>query len=151
MNEIARLKGESTSALSSFKTNLETVNVENKIINELNDKISEIFKNKFTGDDFNLLEYIKNFNDWFNSLEYSQNIAIINLFGIFVIIISLFSIISIFYGNKIIDYLGLEYYPWLTKFIALRRKFQNFYLLINIFLITVISIIMFWMNLTLIL
>ena len=72
------------------------------------------------------------------------------IFNFKIFIISLFSIISIFYGNKIIDYLGLEYYPRLTKFIALRRKFQNFYLLINIFLITVILIIMFLMNLTLI-
>jgi replicative superfamily II helicase len=63
LNEIETLKDEGTSALSFFKTNLETVNIENKIINEFNGKISEIFKNKFTGDDFNILEYINNFND----------------------------------------------------------------------------------------
>ena len=51
-----------------------------------------------------------------SNLNYDQNVAVLNLFGLFTIIISLFSIILIFYGNKIIDSLNLNYYlPRLSK------------------------------------
>jgi hypothetical protein len=39
-------------------------------------------------------------------------------------------------------------YPKIAKFIVLRRKFQQFYLFWNIFVITIVSIIMFLMNLS---
>jgi hypothetical protein len=85
-----------------------------------------------------------------NSLDHVHNIAIINLFGIFLIIISLLSIIFIFYGNILLDYLNLEQrYPKIAKIIILRRKFQGYYLWWNIFIIAIVSIIMFLMNLTL--
>lgn len=102
--------------------------------------------NNFTD---SIYKYIDNFNHYMASLNYEQNIAIINLFGIFVIIVSLISIVFIFYGNIILDYLNLELkYPKIAKFIVLRRKFQQFYLFWNIFVITIVSIIMFLMNLS---
>jgi hypothetical protein len=95
-------------------------------------------------------KFIENFNNWLASLDYAQNIAFINLSGIFVIMVTLISIIFIFYGNKILDYLNLEQrYPKIAKLILLRRKFQQYYLLWDIFLITIILIAMFLMNLTL--
>lgn len=104
-------------------------------------------KNKFTDD---LSVYIDNFNEWMHSLNYEQNIALINLFGIFVIMTTLVSIITIFYGNLILDYFNLEQrYPKIAKIINLRRKFQQFYLMWNIIIISIVSIIMFLMNLTL--
>lgn len=64
-----------------------------------------------------------------NSLDYIQNLAIINLFGIFVIVVSIISIVFIFYGNKLLDYFNLEArYPKLAKLIILRRKFNQYYL-----------------------
>jgi len=64
-----------------------------------------------------------------SNLDHVHNIAIVNLFGIFVIIVSLISIVFIFYGNIFLDYLNLEQrYPKLAKFITLRRKLQQYYL-----------------------
>lgn len=95
-------------------------------------------------------KYFENFNGWISSLDYTQNIAFINLSGTFVILITLISIIFIFYGNKILDYLNLEQrYPKIAKFILLRRKFQQYYLLWDISVIAIVSITMFLMNLTL--
>lgn len=95
-------------------------------------------------------KYFEDFNNWISSLDYTQNIAFINLSGIFVILVTIISIIFIFYGNKILDYLNLEQrYPKIAKFIILRRKFQQYYLLWDIFIITTVSIVMFIMNLTL--
>lgn len=63
--------------------------------------------------------------------------------------LSLISILFIFYGNILLGYFKLEErYPKIGKFIILSRKFQQFYLLINVLIITVVSIIMFVMNLT---
>jgi ABC-type multidrug transport system permease subunit len=95
-------------------------------------------------------KYFEDFNSLISSLDYTQNIAFINLSGIFVILVTIISIIFIFYGNIILDYLNLEQrYPKIAKFIILRRKFQQYYLLWDIFIITIVSIVMFIMNLTL--
>lgn len=54
----------------------------------------------------------------------------------------------IFYGNKFLDYFQLEKrLPKIAKLIILRRKFQQFYLLTNILLISVVLLIMFTLNL----
>lgn len=95
-------------------------------------------------------DLINDFQNWLNVITYEQNIAIINILGIILIMLSLISIIFIFYGNILLDYLKLEErYPRIAKLIILRRKFQQFYLLINILIISVVSIIIFAMNLTL--
>lgn len=95
-------------------------------------------------------KYIEDFNNWFNGLDYVHSIAMINIFGTFTIIVSVFSVIAIFYGNILLDRLNLEQrYPKIAKFIMLRRKLRQYYLLWDVFLITIISIIMLAMNLTL--
>jgi hypothetical protein len=116
------------------------------IVKAVEDLISN--KSKFI-DDFNLQELLSKFNDYIMNLNYEQSLAFVNLSGIFIIMITLISIISIFYGNKILNYFNLESrYPKFAKFILLRLKFQQYYLFVNIIIITIISIIMFALNLT---
>lgn len=77
-----------------------------------------------------------------------ENLAFVNMSGIIFIMITLFSIIMIFYGAKLLDYFQLEKrFPRIAKMIILRRKFQAYYLLTNILLISVVLIIMFALNL----
>nr|UEV87025.1 hypothetical protein [Grifola frondosa] len=113
----------------------------------------EILQNKYSGGNSGCSNYIEPMNDLlsiFSSLSYEENLAIIHLSGSISILLSLLSIIFIFYGNIIIDYLQLEVrFPKLAKFIQLRRKFQQFYLFINILIISVISIIIIYINLLL--
>lgn len=101
-------------------------------------------------------QYIENidrlwndFNAWLQSLDYYQSVAIVNIMGLGLILLSLLQIIFIFYGTVFLDYLNLETrYPKLAKIIQLRRTFQQFYLLLNICIIAIVSIIMLFFNLT---
>lgn len=89
------------------------------------------------------------FNAWIQSLDYIHNVAIVNIMGLGLILLSLLQIIFIFYGTVFLDYLNLETrYPKLAKIIQLRRTFQQFYLLLNICIIAIVSIIMLFFNLT---
>ena len=63
------------------------------------------------------------------------------------IIFTLFSIISIFYGEKLITYFDLENrFIKLSKFIQIRRKFQQYYLLLNISLIIIVLLLIIYVN-----
>ena len=65
-----------------------------------------------------------------------------------VIMISAFNILSLYLGDKLIVYLNLEEkYPKIAKFIQLRRKFQNYYLLLNTSLILIIFLVLIIVNL----
>lgn len=144
---------EQLKAKASYDTNLDYLlnNLNPGIENKL--KIYQIIaKNMSNSNNLvnNIWESVENFNQWLSTITYEQNIAFINLSGTFVIFVTLFSIIAIFYGDRLINYLKLEErYPKIAKYIILRRKFQQFYLLINILIIFIVTIIMFVMNLTL--
>ena len=89
------------------------------------------------------------FNAWIQTLDYFHSVAIVNIMGLGLILLSLLQIILIFYGTVILDYLKLETrYPKFAKIIQLRRTFQQFYLLLNICIIAIVSIIMLFFNLT---
>lgn len=139
----------------------ENVNfISNNIDSHLNTKI-ELYKllsknivsdknNKFTGD--NIWDLFDQFNQWLNSINPQENLAFVNLSGVIFIMFTLISIIMIFYGNILLDYFQLEKrLPRIAKLIIQRRKFQSYYLLTNILLISVVSIIMFALNLTMLL
>jgi len=145
---------EQVNAQTTYAANL------NYLLNNLNPsietklKIYQIIAKNISNSKNNLVsniwEPVENINQWLSTITYEQNIAFINLSGTFVIFVTLFSIIAIFYGDMLINYLKLEErYPKIAKYIILRRKFQQFYLLINIFIIFIVTIIMFVMNLTL--
>ena len=85
-------------------------------------------------------------------LSVLQNLAMVHIIGALVILLSLYSLISIFFGNKIIDYFKLESrFPKLVKFIKLRQKFQVYYLAIDFAIITFILISEILLNLYLLL
>lgn len=88
-------------------------------------------------------DYFKNFNDYFSTLTFEQSFAIVHILGSVVIFISLTSLISVVYGNMLIDYFKMEKkYPKIARFINLRRKFQLYYSMIDFFIIFSVIIIM---------
>jgi hypothetical protein len=98
--------------------------------------------------------YFDNLQQFINSLDAVQNLAVMHISGSIVILLSLYSIICIFFGNSLIDYFDLENknrFPKIAKFIKLRRTFQKYYLMINIGLISIILFIILYINLLLIL
>lgn len=87
---------------------------------------------------------------WHSIIEgfnHEQNLAMSNISGSMFIIFSLISIISIFYGEKLLIFFDLENrFPKLAKFIQIRRKFQQYYLLMNISLIFIVLLLIIYVN-----
>ena len=126
--------------------NAECISTSQKLISELSDKyntILEIIK-KSGNDGNNFLDFniIESLNNYISSLTPMETLAFIHISGSIVILFSLFSILTIFYGEFFIQKFSLETrYPKLAKFIQLRRKFQQFYLLMQILTILAILIV----------
>jgi hypothetical protein len=92
-------------------------------------------------------QYLDSLQAFFEGLNYEQNLAIVHISGSIFIIFSLINIISIFYGDRLIIFFDLENkYPKIAKFIQIRRKLQQLYLLVNIGLILIVLIIIIYIN-----
>ena len=121
----------------------------NEIYESVNNKL-DLFLNKintFLNNSDNKSQYLDSLQNFFDSLNYQQNLAIVHISGSLFILITLINIISIFYGEKLIIFFDLENkFPKIAKFIQLRRKFQHYYLLINIALIFIVLIIIIFIN-----
>ena len=93
------------------------------------------------------LNPIETINNFYSSLSMLETLAVVHLSSSVLILLSLTSIISIFYGEVIIKKLRLEEkFPKLVKIIELRRKFQQFYLWINILTIFVVILVVSYVN-----
>jgi hypothetical protein len=109
----------------------------NKVV-DYNEAIKKaIDKNKFLPDNFDYKNIYENItNDQLGGIGlilFSQ-----------VILVSAISIIFVFFGEYLIQRYEIEKkYPKLAKFIQLRRKFQKYYLILNILYILLIALILF--------
>lgn len=127
--------------------NAECISTSQKLITELSDKyntILEIIKKSGGNEGNNFLDYniIESLNNYISSLTPIEILSFMHICGSIVILFSLFSILTIFYGEFFIQKFTLETrYPKLAKFIQLRRKFQQFYLLTQILTILAILIV----------
>ena len=108
-------------------------------INKLMDKI-----NSKSSPNGNFLDSIFNIFDSYNTVQLGaigHILACIFIFG------CLSDIFIAFYGDYLINYLKLEEkYPWLVKWIRLRRKFLHYYIGLNIFLITITLLFIIYVN-----
>ena len=111
-----------------------------KVANELSKLLDDINKGSFGN-------YISDISDFLSSLTFEQNVAIVNVTGCIVIIISLISLFGVFYGNILIDKLHLENkFPKIARFIKWRRKFQFYYSLIDFILIFSVASTIIYIN-----
>ena len=109
-------------------------------INKLMDKV-----NNGSGSNKNFLNNIFDFT----SYTTAQLGAISHIFACIFIFGCLFDIAIAYYGDYLIIYYKLEEkYPWLAKWIRLRRKFQHYYIGLNILLISVILLFVIYVNYT---
>ena len=126
-------------------TDVEIHNMYESVNNKFDSFINKI--NTFLNNSDNKSQYLDSLQQFFDGLNYEQNLAMSNILGSMFIIFTLFSIISIFYGDKLITYFDLENkYPKLAKFIQIRRKFQQYYLLMNISLIIIVLLLIIYVN-----
>ena len=108
-------------------------------INKINTLLSNNNNKSFTS--FDSLQI------FFEGLNHYQNLAIVHISGSMFILFSLINIISVFYGDKLIKFFDLENrFPKIAKFIQIRRKLQQYYLLMNIGLIIIVLVIIIYIN-----
>lgn len=116
--------------------------LDNKVsqITEAVEKLSHILSkgnDKFISD-FSLQAYY----DFLDTLSLLEESALLHILIFIFLLLCLFSIFSVFFGNEIIKYFKLEErYPKLELFFKLRTKFQRYYLMWNIFTMLVVCII----------
>lgn len=126
-------------------------------IKEQNNTIIESIKDIANSSSSNSNNYLSsyqfdNLQQFINSLNMEQTLYFMHISGSIAILLSLYSIICIFFGNTLIDYFDLETrFPKLAKFIKLRRAFQKYYLVLNIGLISIILFVIIYINFLLIL
>ena len=130
------------------------INTTKELINPNNNTtLNSIFNiiEKYVNSNTNFSELfmtlIQELNGIIFNLSMSKQLAYFHVSGCFFILLSLFSIISIFYGDFLITKLNLEVkYPKLGKFIKLRRKFKHFYILIDVIISSIILLLIMYIN-----
>jgi hypothetical protein len=120
-----------------LNSHLENFNSETE---NMHNMISDILKyfndnsHKFLGD--NIFEfftnYVNNLNKFFSTLSFEQYSAVAHLSSAICILVFLFSILSILFGDFLINYFKIEEkYPKLAIILKIRSKFNNFSLFIS--------------------
>lgn len=87
---------------------------------------------------------------YISNLNYFQTLALSHLCCIVFITLSLVSLVSLYFGDYLIDKFNIkEKYPRIYKFIQLRRSFQIFYLIKDITIIFITLILLTYININL--
>src|SRR5207249_10432877 len=91
---------------------------------------------------------IENFQNYLSSLPLEKVGALGHILISLAILSSLVSVVFIFYGDSFILYYKIETkFPKLAKFIQLRRKFQHYYIVVNISMIVLALFLIIYVNL----
>lgn len=102
------------------------------------DEIVEIFSNiRGSGSSSNyIFDIINQYSDFLNTLTVIQKGALGHLLAAIFLLFCFTTIITIFYGETLIKYFEIEKrFPKIARFIEIRRKFQQYYFLLNTCLI----------------
>lgn len=88
-----------------------------------------------------------NIQNYIETLTLDQKAALINICLTFSILVSTISIIGIFVGDRIVEYLQLEHkFPRIARYFELRRKFRYYYFIWNSFLILLMILLILSFN-----
>lgn len=131
-----------------FKYNREAINFEYYLNNLTREVIKLVEQGKFKKfiDSDKIIEFFNNINN----LSFEQTVYLTHLSGSLSILLCVISILGITYSNYLIDYFKLETkYPGIAKFIQLRKKFQQYYIMIDVSIILFVCLGMIYINLTL--
>jgi len=126
-------------------TNVEIHNMYESVNTKFDSFINKV--NTLLNNSGNKSQYLDSLQSIIDGFNYEQNLAMSNILGSMFILFSLISIISIFYGDKLIIFFDLENrFPKIAKFILIRRKFQQYYLLMNMILISIVLLLIIYVN-----
>jgi hypothetical protein len=114
-----------------IKTDEEIHNMYESVNNKFDSFINKIYT--LLNNSNNNSQYLDSLQSFFDGLTFIQKLAVVHISGSIFILFSLINIISIFYGEKLIILFDLDNrFPKIAKFIQIRRKFQQYNLLMNI-------------------
>lgn len=129
-------------SLSEINNSMKEIN--NELVEIIN-KIDDSLNNEFIG-----LEIFNHLQSYYIKLNYFQSFALAHLSGFMFISLSLISLISLYFGDYLIERFNIEdRYPRIFKFVKLRRKFQRFYLILDLSIIFIILILLSILNIML--
>ena len=107
-----------------------------KEIQSITEYVKEIenIMDKFDKESF--VSWLKPLYDFLDSLTLFQESAVVHILLFIVLLLTVFNIFYVFFGNEIITYFKLEQrFPSISGLIRLRAKFQRYYLMWNIFIL----------------
>ncbi len=135
INNIIENKTYDTNSITEVNNSIKEINTE---LSQIISKIDDSLNNNFIGTDIiNILQ------SHYSNLNYFQNIAIAHLSAIVFIFLSVISLVSIYFGDYLLNKYNIKSkYPRIHKFIQLRRKFQRFYLILDLTIIFIMLIIL---------
>ena len=100
--------------------------------NDIIDKLIEYVNSKSSGNNYNIINIWENVNNFLMSLNSIQLSVISHILVSMCVLLFLWNILLVYYGEKIIIYFNLENnWPRISYFIKLRRKFQDYYIKLN--------------------
>lgn len=95
----------------------------------------------------NFLNYYNQIHDIITNLNQNDKVFLINILFSITILFCLISLISIYFSDFFILYLNLEHrYPWLQRFLKIRKKFQQTSFIWNSLIITILLIVLILVN-----
>lgn len=138
-NDIESITTNDINSNSDLQYQLSQIEVNwNKVVNFAEEFKKDIDKNHFLPNN-----YTFDVSNLYKNISNDQLGGIGLIFFSQVILASAISIVFVFFGEYLIQRYNLEVkYPKLAKFIQLRRKFQKYYLILNILYIGTIGIIL---------
>jgi hypothetical protein len=151
VESIKNLEVKSSDQKEVLSSHLDKLSNENEKMNNLINEIIDFFKvsNKFIGD--NIIEFVTNFienwNKMLSTLSFEQLVAVAHLSASLCILINLFNIISVLFGNQLINYFKLEErFPKLLPLLNLRNKLIKINLSFSFIIIITILIALIYVN-----
>ena len=119
-----------------------------RIFSELSEKIDNFIDSNtinFTID--GIFGSIDNFKENISHLSNEQLFSLIHVLFFTALIIAVFNLAVVFYGDSLIILLDIENrFPSLAKIIKLRRKFQQYYFGLNLIIIFSILFVLLYFN-----
>jgi len=108
-------------------------------VNELLEKINSSI-NKSDVSSF-LSDMIEKYNSILNTLSLEQMVALFNIFGFFMVLVTIFNLSTVLIGDYLIDRLKLEdKFPKLSKYIRIKQRLNKGYLTFYYVLLYIITI-----------
>jgi hypothetical protein len=108
-------------------------NTNGKLLSALITLFNNLNSNRYISNfTYNISNFLDNFNNYLSSLSTIELGAVAHTLASVTILLCLLSILSAYYGDRLIIYFDLETkFPKLAKIIRLRRTFQDYYIGFN--------------------